>query len=220
MSESPKRYWMSVVERDSPGLVSREAENGDPDFTPTRRSFLKAAGFSFAGAGRVELPRAGSRRDSVRASSRKASFPGRPLLYATTCGACEARCGLLVTTRDGRPVKIEGNPDHPFSGGVDVRGRPGVDSRSVRQPAAGVSDQGRPARDLGRCRHGDRRDARAAQAGRPRRPDPDADDHQPDDRGAHRGLSGRIHQRAARHLRSDLGVGGARRARADPRRAR
>ena len=37
MSDSPKRYWMSVVERDGQaGLVdpaSREAENGDPDFT-------------------------------------------------------------------------------------------------------------------------------------------------------------------------------------------
>jgi molybdopterin-containing oxidoreductase family iron-sulfur binding subunit len=44
--------------------------------------------------------------------------PGRPVLYASTCGACEAGCGVLVTTRDGRPLKIEGNPDHPLSGGA------------------------------------------------------------------------------------------------------
>ena len=29
--------------------------------------------------------------------------------YASTCGACESRCGLLVTTHDGRPTKIDGS---------------------------------------------------------------------------------------------------------------
>ena len=112
----PKTYWMSVVERDSPGLVPREAENGDPNFTPTRRSFLKAAGFSF-GALAVSSCRAPEVDAIPYVQHPDGVVPGRPLHYATTCGACEARCGLLVTTRDGRPLKIEGNPDHPFSGG-------------------------------------------------------------------------------------------------------
>jgi hypothetical protein len=33
--------------------------------------------------------------------------PGVPNHYATTCGGCTA--ALVVTTRDGRPIKIEGN---------------------------------------------------------------------------------------------------------------
>ena len=116
MSDSPKRYWLSVVDRDLPAAACGEEENGDPEFTPTRRSFLKAAGFTFAGA-----VASGCRGPEVDAlpyvEQPEGLLPGRPLFYATTCGACEARCGLLVTDRDGRPVKIEGNPDHPFSGG-------------------------------------------------------------------------------------------------------
>lgn len=38
--------------------------------------------------------------------------------YATTCGECPAGCGMVVKTREGRPVKIEGNPEHPVSLGA------------------------------------------------------------------------------------------------------
>src|SRR6266566_10064535 len=123
MSDSPKRYWMSVVDRDvDAGRVrldpaSRELENGDPDFLTTRRSFLKAAGFTFAGAVASSCARAPEVDALPYVQQPEGIIPGRPVSYATTCGACEARCGLLVTDRDGRPVKIEGNPDHPFSGG-------------------------------------------------------------------------------------------------------
>ena len=114
---------MSVVDRDATvGRVlldsaSRELENGDPDFTTTRRSFLKAAGFTFAGAVASSCARAPEVDAIPYVQQPEGIIPGRPVSYATTCGACEARCGLLVTNRDGRPVKIEGNPDHPFSGG-------------------------------------------------------------------------------------------------------
>ena len=37
--------------------------------------------------------------------------------YATTCGECAAGCGLVVKTKEGRPVKVEGNPEHPISQG-------------------------------------------------------------------------------------------------------
>lgn len=33
--------------------------------------------------------------------------------YSSTCGGCTAACGLMIKTRDGRPIKLEGNPDHP-----------------------------------------------------------------------------------------------------------
>src|SRR4051812_25260325 len=117
MSESPKHYWMSLVQRDSPGVVPHELENGDPELTPTRRSFLKAAGFTF-GAVAVSSCRAPEVDAIPYVQQPEGILPGRPVFYATTCGACEARCGLLVTNRDGRPTKIEGNPDHPFSGGT------------------------------------------------------------------------------------------------------
>lgn len=33
----------------------------------------------------------------------------------TTCGYCSVGCGMLVGTRDGRPVAARGNPDHPVN---------------------------------------------------------------------------------------------------------
>ena len=37
--------------------------------------------------------------------------------YATTCRECRAGCGAHVRTVNGRAKKMEGNPDHPISGG-------------------------------------------------------------------------------------------------------
>ena len=50
-------------------------------------------------------------------------LPGVPYWYASTCRECPAGCGILVKTREGRTVKIEGNPDHPIGrGGLCARG--------------------------------------------------------------------------------------------------
>lgn len=44
--------------------------------------------------------------------------------YASTCGECPAACGTLVKTREGRPIKMEGNPHHVMSkGGLCARGQ-------------------------------------------------------------------------------------------------
>ncbi|HET55094.1 MAG TPA: hypothetical protein ENN33_07740 [Ignavibacteria bacterium] len=45
------------------------------------------------------------------------ALPGKPNFYASTCTACEQNCGILVKTREGRPVKVDGNPDHPINKG-------------------------------------------------------------------------------------------------------
>ena len=40
------------------------------------------------------------------------------------CGECPAGCGIRVRTREGRAVKVEGNPEHPVNrGGLCVRGQ-------------------------------------------------------------------------------------------------
>jgi len=44
-------------------------------------------------------------------------IPGIPTVYASTCRECPAGCGILVKTREGRPIKIEGNPQHPVNRG-------------------------------------------------------------------------------------------------------
>lgn len=43
--------------------------------------------------------------------------PGNPVYYASTCTECSVGCGIHVKTREGRPIKIEGNPDHPVNRG-------------------------------------------------------------------------------------------------------
>ncbi len=43
--------------------------------------------------------------------------PGLATLFATRCGGCSASCGVVAKVREGRVVKLEGNPDHPLSRG-------------------------------------------------------------------------------------------------------
>jgi molybdopterin-containing oxidoreductase family iron-sulfur binding subunit len=44
--------------------------------------------------------------------------PGKPLFFATAMPFNGAGVGLLVESHEGRPTKIEGNPDHPSSRGA------------------------------------------------------------------------------------------------------
>ncbi len=44
--------------------------------------------------------------------------PGVATWYTSVCGECPAGCGVWVRTREGRVVKVEGNPDHPISQGT------------------------------------------------------------------------------------------------------
>ena len=51
-------------------------------------------------------------------------IPGVATWYASVCGECPAGCGVRVRTREGRAVKVEGNPEHPVNrGGLCVRGQ-------------------------------------------------------------------------------------------------
>jgi molybdopterin-containing oxidoreductase family iron-sulfur binding subunit len=51
-------------------------------------------------------------------------IPGVPKWYASTCMECPAGCGILVKNREGRAIKIEGNPQSPInSGSVCARGQ-------------------------------------------------------------------------------------------------
>ena len=53
--------------------------------------------------------------------------PGIPVYYSSTCRECSAGCGLRVKTREGRPIKLDGNPDHPVNrGALCARGQAGI----------------------------------------------------------------------------------------------
>ncbi|HET7342572.1 MAG TPA: molybdopterin-dependent oxidoreductase, partial [Methylomirabilota bacterium] len=44
--------------------------------------------------------------------------PGVAAWFATVCRECPAGCGVLARNREGRVVKLEGNPDHPLNQGA------------------------------------------------------------------------------------------------------
>ena len=52
-------------------------------------------------------------------------IPGKASWYASTCRECPAGCGILARNREGRVVKLEGNPLHPVNQGKAVRQRAG-----------------------------------------------------------------------------------------------
>jgi len=88
-----------------------------------RRQFLAVMGASAALAGAAGCsPKpapAGHLAPYVRQP--EPLVPGRQLTFATAFALGGAAVGLLVASREGRPVKIEGNPTHPGSlGATDV----------------------------------------------------------------------------------------------------
>lgn len=52
---------------------------------------------------------------------------GTPNYYASTCTACNNACGILIKTREGRPIKVDGNPDHPVNlGKICAKGQASI----------------------------------------------------------------------------------------------
>ena len=45
-------------------------------------------------------------------------IPGVATYFATTCRECPSGCGVLAKNRDGRIIKLEGNPSFPGTGGA------------------------------------------------------------------------------------------------------
>jgi molybdopterin-containing oxidoreductase family iron-sulfur binding subunit len=91
-----------------------------------RRDFLKLVGVGAGGAA------AGGCADHVEklipyVIQPEEITPGIPVFYASTCQECPAGCGLHVRTREGRPIKLEGNPAHPVNqGALCARGQAGI----------------------------------------------------------------------------------------------
>lgn len=106
-----------------------------------RRQFLEAAGFTMSLAAITGCGRAPIETALPFVTQPESLVPGRMQSYASTCSGCPASCGLLVGVRDGRPLKMEGMPEHPFSaGGLCAIGQAlplGLyDSRRLSQPLA------------------------------------------------------------------------------------
>ena len=92
-----------------------------------RRTFLKVMGASLALAGVTACTRQPTETIVPYVRQPEEAVPGKPLFYATAMTLGGVGTGLLVESHEGRPTKIEGNPDHPGSrGATDVFAQPAI----------------------------------------------------------------------------------------------
>ncbi len=85
-----------------------------------RRRFLKVLGVTGGGAAALSACGLGSEPQEKLIPyliPPEDQVPGTATYYATTCRECSAGCGLHVRVREGRAVKLEGNPDSPINRG-------------------------------------------------------------------------------------------------------
>ncbi len=124
--QNAKRYWRSVSElerrenflkdlgREFPEgdtLTDEERENG-------RRDFLKIMG---ASVGLMGLASCRRPLTTILPYTQHVEWmvPGKALMYATTMPRSGGSTPLVVTTHEGRPTHVTGNPLHPLGGGID-----------------------------------------------------------------------------------------------------
>ena len=81
-----------------------------------RRDFLKLVGVGASGAAAAGCAEKVEQLIPYVVQPEEIT-PGRPVFYASTCTECSVGCGIVVKTREGRPIKLEGNPKHPINKG-------------------------------------------------------------------------------------------------------
>jgi MoCo/4Fe-4S cofactor protein with predicted Tat translocation signal len=86
----------------------------------SRREFLKLMGASLALAGLNACGRAASIDEKIvpYVNQPEGMIIGKPLFFATAFPLGGVGTGVLVESHEGRPTKIEGNPNHPASLGA------------------------------------------------------------------------------------------------------
>ena len=119
-----KEYWRSLEElAETPefqNYLHREfPENASEWSDPKgRRHFLKLMGASLALAG-ISTACTVQPEEKLIPYTRipENMIPGKALFFATAMNLSGAVSGLLVESHEGRPTKVEGNPDHPNNHG-------------------------------------------------------------------------------------------------------
>ncbi len=120
------RYWTSPDHRDLTADYRKELLHRYKDHQPmvindiSRRRFLALMGASMALAGL-----AGCRRQVKKivpyVVQPEEITPGVPEYYASNMPRGNSVYGVVIESHEGRPIKVEGNPDHPESlGGADI----------------------------------------------------------------------------------------------------
>ncbi len=120
---SEDRLWRNMSELEQTPefeeFVAREypEQEGQLANPVSRRRFVQLMGASFALAGVTQGCR--WEEEKILPLSRRPDgyIPGVAKHYATSFELGGVAAGLVVTCMEGRPIKIEGNDEHPYSGG-------------------------------------------------------------------------------------------------------
>ncbi|MCX7907979.1 MAG: Fe-S cluster-containing hydrogenase [Ignavibacteria bacterium] len=123
-----KKIWKSLDELKFPvkSQINKQIEFQDSvkeEFDPnqltgiSRRKFLAISAASFA-LTTVACTNYRDKGEIVPYNQKPENvLPGKSNFYASTCTGCSNHCGILIKTREGRPIKVDGNPDHPVNKG-------------------------------------------------------------------------------------------------------
>ncbi len=124
-SKTGKQYWRTLEELagdpEFEELLHREFPRQAPsewDDGVDRRDFLKLMAASLAFAGLSGCGRTPEQYVVPYVKQPDGLTLGKPQFYATAMPFGADAIGLLVESHEGRPTKIEGNPDHPSSLGA------------------------------------------------------------------------------------------------------
>jgi molybdopterin-containing oxidoreductase family iron-sulfur binding subunit len=108
--------FQDLMEREFPRQAVGWSEDEDP--AKGRRNFLKLMGASLALAGLSACTRQPNEFIMPYVRQPEDLIPGRPLFYATATTLNGIASGVLAESHEGRPTKIEGNPEHPATLGA------------------------------------------------------------------------------------------------------
>ncbi len=117
------RIWKSLGHKRRDVLASKaefdeELPVGEAVRQLSRRDFFRWSGVGFAVGLASGCDSKKAHKALALVQGREGFTPGTDLWYATTCAGCSAGCGALAKSRDGRVIKLEGNPEHPVGRGA------------------------------------------------------------------------------------------------------
>ncbi|MBL3655441.1 TAT-variant-translocated molybdopterin oxidoreductase [Fulvivirga sediminis] len=128
MSDNKKTYWKGIEQLSNDPEFIKNADKEFPEFLPTeqnseegggsnRRDFLKMMGFGIAAVS-LAACEAPIRKAIPYVNKPVDVDPGVPNYYATTYVNGGDVCSIVVKTREGRPIKIEGNKSSKITQGA------------------------------------------------------------------------------------------------------
>ena len=118
------KYWRSLEERAGDPEFERWLHAEFPNALDERsgeigrRDFLRLMGASAALAGFGACTKQPLEKIVPYVKQPEEMVPGKPLHFATATTFGGYAQGIIVRSNEGRPTKIEGNPDHPASFGA------------------------------------------------------------------------------------------------------